>query len=123
MDSISLPMVPDLEAFPKPVRYGLLAVLVLGPLLFGLLVVLGGVSSPTVVVDATAVDSPPSDAEVYRLSGFAEGSPIRAATEEALRDGSGSVETTVADVRSGTYPGTEFYVRDDGRFVRVTIDQ
>lgn len=121
MDSIGLPMVPDLDVFPRPIRYGLLAVLVAGPLCLGLLVLVGGVSSPTVVVEATAVDAPPSDADVHRLSEFSEGSPVRAAVEEALRKHSGAARTTAEEVRSGTFPGTEFHVRDGDRFVRVTV--
>lgn len=121
MDSIGLPMVPDLEVLPRLVRYGVLALLVLGPLLFGALVLLGSVSSPTVVVEAAVVDAPPSDAEVLRLAEFSEGSPIRIAVEEALRDGSGSATTTVEELRSERFPGPEFHVRHDERVVRVTV--
>jgi hypothetical protein len=114
-------MAPDLNVFSKPVRYGVLALLVLGPLLFGALVLAGAGSSPTVVVEATVVDSPPSDAEVHQLSRFDDGSPVRAAVEEALRDGSGSIETTTEEVRADDLPADGYYVSHDGRTVRVSV--
>ena len=118
MDSIGLPMVPDLETFPRPVRSLVLAALVLGPLLFAAAVLVGTASSQTVVVEATVVDAPPADDEdVYQLAGFPEEAPTRTAVEEALSDGSGSVTTTVEEVRSDP----EFYVRHDERVLRVTV--
>lgn len=120
MDSIALPMVPDLDAFSRPVRYLVLAVVVLDPLFFAALVLVGTASRPTVAVEATVVDEPPATEDrVYRLSGVDDESPTRAAVEEALRDGSGSVMTTVEEVRSDP----EFYVRHDGQVVRVTISK
>jgi hypothetical protein len=121
MDSNSLPMVPDLEAFSPPVRYGVLALLVLGPLLFGALVFLGGASSPAAVVEASPTDAPPSDAKVVPLAAFSDESPVRTASEAALDGESHSVETTVEAVQSGAYSGEEFYVAQDGDYARVTI--
>jgi hypothetical protein len=121
MDAIGLPLVPDLDEFSAPVRYGLLALLVAGPLLFGALVFLGGASSPSAVVAAAPAEAPPSDAEVIRLATFSEGSPIRTASEAALDGEPRSVETTVETVRSGAYPGREFYVTHDGDYARVTV--
>jgi hypothetical protein len=117
----SLPLIPDLDVLPRPVRYLVLGVLVLGPLLLLALVLAGAGSTPTVVVEATVVDSPPSDAEVYALSELPDGSPVRVAVEEALRDGSGSVEATTDEVRHDGVPATDYYVRHDGRVVRVTV--
>jgi len=118
MDSIGLPMVPDLEAFSRPVRYLVLTALVLGPLLFAAAILVGTASSPPVVVEATVVDSPPADnGDVYQLAGFSEEAPTRTAVEEALRDGSGSVTATVEEVRSDP----EFYVQHDEQVVRVTV--
>jgi hypothetical protein len=109
-------MVPDLDASPRPVRYLILAPVVLGPLLLAVTVLVGTASSPTVVVEATVVDAPPvAEDDVYRLSGFAEESPTRAAVEEALRDG--SVTATAEEVRSAP----EFYVRHDEQVVRVEM--
>jgi hypothetical protein len=121
MDSNSLPMVPELGVFPRPIRYVVLALLVLGPLALGALVLAGAGSTPTVVVEATVVDSPPSDAEVYALSEIPDDSPVRTAVEEALRTGSGSVEATTEEVRADGFPVTEYYVRHDGRVVRVSL--
>jgi hypothetical protein len=122
VDSNSRPMVPDLDVFPRPVRRLILAVLVLGPLVLAGLVLLGASSSPTVVLEATVVDAAPADAEVYPLSGFPEDSPTRDAVEDALRDGSGSVEATTEAVRSDDVPATEYYVRHDGRVVKVSVN-
>jgi len=58
VDSNSLPMVPDLDVFPRPIRRLILAGLVLGPLLLMTLVLLGAGSSPTVEIEATVVDAP-----------------------------------------------------------------
>jgi hypothetical protein len=114
-------MVPDMDVFPRPVRYAVLAALVLGPLLLGLLVLAGVGSTPTVVVEATVVDSAPSDADVYPLSALSEGSPPRVAVTEAVRDGSSSVEATTQEVRSDGVPATSYYVRHDGRVVKVSV--
>ena len=73
------------------------------------------------MVEATVVDSPPADAEVYPLSELPEGSPVRTAVREALRTGSGSVEATTEEVRAAGVPATEYYVRHDGRVVRVSL--
>ncbi|WP_251342579.1 hypothetical protein [Haloplanus halophilus] len=125
MDSNSLPMVPDLHVVSKPVRYLVLGVLGAGVLLLVVLVLLGMASTPTVTLEATVVDSVPSETaaeDVHSLSGFADDSPVRAVVEDALRTGSASVEATTADVRDADVPSTEFYVRHDGRVVRVVID-
>jgi hypothetical protein len=114
-------MVPDIEVFPRPVRRLLLALLVLGPLVFGALVLLGAGSSPTVVIEATVVDSPPPDADVYPLSRVPDDSPVRAVVTDALSDGSASVEATTEAVRSDGVPATDYYVRHDGRTVRVSV--
>lgn len=121
MDSNSLPMVPDLDVFPRPIRRLILAGLVLGPFLLMTLVLLGAGSSPTVEIEATVVDAPPSDADVYPLSDLSEDSPTRAVVEDALRDGSSTVEATTEEVRSDGVPATEYYVRHDGRVVRVSV--
>ncbi|WP_380681036.1 hypothetical protein [Salinigranum sp. GCM10025319] len=121
MDSNSLPMVPELGVFPEPIRYVVLALLVLGPLVLGALVLAGVGSTPTVVVEATVVDSPPSDAEVHALSTVPDDSPVRTAVGEALRTGSGSVEATTEEVRADGFSATEYYVRHDGRVVRVSL--
>lgn len=122
MDSNSLPMVPDLAVFPEPVRYVVLALLVLVPLLLGALVLAGVGSTPTVVVEATVVDAPPSDVEVHPMSDLPEGSPVREAVDEAVRNGSGSVETTTDAVRADGLSATAYYVRHDGAVVRVAFD-
>jgi hypothetical protein len=121
MDSTGLPTVPDLDEFSPPVRYGILALLAAGPLLFGVLVFLGGASSPPAVVEAAPADAPQSDAEVIRLATFSEESPIRTASEAPLDGEPRSVETTVETVQSGAYPGREFYVTRDGEYARLTI--
>jgi hypothetical protein len=118
----SLPLIPDLEFLPRPVRYLVLAVVVLGPLTLLVMVLVGAGSSPTVVVEATAVDAAPPDAEVYDYSQVPDDSPAGAALEEALRDGSGSVEATTEAVRNDGIPATDYYVRHDGQVVRVTVD-
>jgi hypothetical protein len=114
-------MVPDLDAFPTPIRYLLLGVLVGGPLVFVVLVLLGASSTPTVVVEATVVDSgPPSpDAAVYPLSRFPDDSPVRVAAAEALETGSASVEATTDEVQYDGVPHTGYYVEHDGRTVRI----
>jgi hypothetical protein len=117
----SLPLIPDLEVLPWPLRYLALGLLVLGPLLLLALVLVGAGSSPTVTVEATVVDAPPSDAEVHALSEFPADSPVRAAVEEALREGTGSAQGTKAEVRNGAASGTEYYVERDGRVVKVTL--
>lgn len=121
MDSNSLPMVADLEVLPQSLRSVLLGLLVLGPLVLLGLVLAGAGSSPTVVVEATVVDAPPSDAAVYELSALSEGNPVRNAVEAALRSGSTSVEATTEAVRTDGVPATAFYVRHDGRVVKVTV--
>ena len=122
MASNSLPLIPDLSAFPEPVRYLVLSVLVVGPLaLAAVVVVVGTLSSPTVVLEATVVDAPPSDAEVYPLSSFSEDSPIRTVVESALEDGSASVQTSVDRVRSADVPLRKLYVSHEGRVVRVAV--
>ena len=115
-------MVPDLEVFPDPVRYLILAVLGVGVLSLVGLVLVGLTSSPTVVLEATVVDAPPSDGEMYALSEFSEGSPVRAAVEEALRTGSATVQTTTDRMRSEDVPIDAFYVRHDGRVVSVDVN-
>jgi hypothetical protein len=115
-------MAPDLEVFPEPVRYLILAVLGVGVLSLGGLVLVGLTSSPTVVLEATVVDAPPSDGEVYALSESSEGSPVRTAVEEALRTGSASVETSAKRVRTEDVPTDAFYVSHDGRVVRVDVN-
>lgn len=122
VDSNSLPMVPDLEVFPEPVRYLILILLGVGVLSLAGLVLVGLTSSPTVVLEATIVDAPPSDGEVYVLSAFSEGSPVRAAVEEALRTGSASVETSAKRVRSEEVPIDAFYVEHDERVVSVDVN-
>jgi hypothetical protein len=122
VDSNSLPLVPDLDVLPTPVRYLVLVVLVGGPLLFVVLLLVGTASTPTVVVEATVVDAPPADEDdVYALSRFPAESPVRVAVEEALRDGSASVEATTDEVRHDGVPVTDYYVEHDGRTVRVTV--
>jgi hypothetical protein len=121
MASNSLPLIPDLSAFPEPVRYLVLSVLVAGPLALAAVVVVGMLSSPTVVLEATVVDAPPSDAEVYPLSTFSEDSPIRTVVESALEDGSASVQTSVDRVRSADVPLRKWYVSHEGRVVRVAV--
>jgi hypothetical protein len=123
MDSNSLPLVPDLDVFPRPVRKLLLAVLVLGPLCFFVLVLAGAGSSPTVVVEGKAVESAPQNAAVYPLSRFPDDSPVRVAVREAVRDGSGSVETTTDAARYDGVPHSGYYVRHDGRIVEVSVSQ
>jgi hypothetical protein len=117
-------MAPDLHVFSRPVRYLILAVLGGSVALFALLVLLGLASTPTTTLDAAVVDSVPadSDAEVYPLSTFPAESPIRTVVEEALRNGSASVRTTTEAVRSADVSIPTFYVRDDGRIVRVSVD-
>ncbi|MFC6940750.1 hypothetical protein ACFQE8_12390 [Salinirubellus sp. GCM10025818] len=122
MDSNSLPMVPDLEVFPESVRYPILAVLGVGVLSLVGLVLVGLTSSPTVVLEATVVDAPPPDGEVYALSEFSGESPVRAVVEEALRTGSASVQTTTDRVRSEDVPIDAFYVEHDGRVVSVDVN-
>jgi hypothetical protein len=122
VDSNSLPLVPDLDVLPTPVRYLALVALVGGPLLFVVLILVGTASTPTVVVEATVVDAPPAGEEdVYPLSRFPAESPVRVAVEEALRDGSASVEATTDEVRHDGVPTTDYYVEHDGRTVRVTV--
>jgi hypothetical protein len=121
VDSNSLPMVPDLGVFPRPVRYLILLFLVSGVLLLVGLVLAGLASSPTVTLEATAVEAPPSDGDVYALSEFSEGSPVRAVAEEALRTGSASVETTTGEVRSEDVPTDVFYVVRNERAVKVSV--
>ncbi|SEA06284.1 hypothetical protein SAMN04488065_1646 [Haloplanus vescus] len=125
MDSNSLPMVPDLRVVSKPVRYLVLGVLGAGVLLFAVLVVLGTLSTPTVTVEATVVDSVPADAtdeDVSSLSDFPADSPIRAVVEDALENGTASATATTAEIRAADAPGTEWYVRHDGRVVRVEVN-
>lgn len=111
-------MGPDLDAFSRPVRHLVLAAVVVGPLLFAALVIVGTVSSPTIAVEATVVGEPPATEDhVYRLSGVDERIPTRASVEGVLRNGSGSVGATVEEVRSDP----EFSVRHDEQVVRVTI--
>jgi hypothetical protein len=121
MDSNSLPMVPDMAVFPKPVRSLVFAVLGTGVLLFALLILLGLASTPTVTVEAAVVDDAPSNAEVYSLSTFSEESKVRAAVEEALQSDSASVEATTEEIRTDEVPTTEFYVSHEGRVVHVTL--
>jgi hypothetical protein len=115
-------MAPDLEVFPEPVRYLILAVLGVGVLSLGGLVLVGLTSSPTVVLEATVVDAPPSDGEVYALSEFSDGSPVRAVVEEALRTGSASVKTTTDRMRSEDVPIDAFHVSYDERVVKVDVN-
>ncbi len=115
-------MVPDLEVFPESVRYPILAVLGVGVLSLVGLVLVGLTSSPTVVLEATVVDAPPPDGEVYALSEFSGESPVRAVVEEALRTGSASVQTTTDRVRSEDVPIDAFYVEHDGRVVSVDVN-
>ena len=128
MDSNSLPMVPDLHVVSKPVRYLVLGVLGSGVLLFAVLVLLGTLSTPTVTLEATVVDSVPpgadADEDVYPLSRFSSESPVRTAIEESLRSetGAGSAETTTERYRAENPPTTEFYVRHDGRVIRVAVE-
>jgi hypothetical protein len=121
MDSNSLPMVPDMAVFSKPVRYLVFGVLGTGVFVFALLILLGLVSTPTVTVEATVVDDAPSDAAVYPLSSFSEDSEVRVAVEEALRSGTASVEATTEEIRDDDVPATEFYVSHEGRVVHVTL--
>ena len=72
-----------MSVFPKTVRSLVFAVLGTGVLLFGLLILLGLASTPTVTVEATVVDDVPSDAEAYSLSTFSAESRVRVAAEMA----------------------------------------
>jgi len=121
MDSNSLPMAPDLDVFSSPVRFLVLTILGSGVLILVVLVLAGLASSPTVVLEATVVDAPSSDDEVYTLSEFSAESPVQTVAEKALRTGSGSVETTTEEMRSEEVPTDEFYVRHHGRVVRVSV--
>lgn len=126
MDSNSLPMVSDLHVVSRPVRHAILGVLGVGVFLLVVSILFDTLSTPTVTLEATVVDSAPpgADADVYSLSGFSTGSPVRTAVAEALRSetGSASAETTTERYRAENLPTTEFYVRHDGRVVRVAAE-
>ena len=115
-------MVPDLAAFHKPVRYVLLAVLVLGPISLVIVVLVGVTSSPSVVVEATVVDARPSEADVYTLSEIPEDSPLRPVVLQAFRAGSAEAEVKTEQLRFDGFPTRGVYNRHDGRFVKVTVD-
>lgn len=119
VDSNSLPRVPDMPVFPKTVRSLVFAVLGTGVLLFGLLILLGLASTPTV----TVVDDVLPDADAYSLSTFSAESRVRVAAETALgsESGSASVTATTEEIRTDAATETEFYVEHEGRVVRVAV--
>ncbi|RLM56473.1 hypothetical protein DVK02_08155 [Halobellus sp. Atlit-31R] len=121
MVSNGLPLIPDLSAFPRPVRYVAVALLAGVPIAVVLVVLIGFANSPTAALDAIVVDAPTSDAEVYPLSSFDGESPVRQVVEAALQARSASVQTTTERLQSADVPIDKFYVRHDGRVVRVAV--
>jgi hypothetical protein len=108
-----------MPVFPKTVRSLVFAVLGTGVLLFGLLILLGLASTPTV----TVVDDVLPDADAYSLSTFSAESRVRVAAETALgsESGSASVTATTEEIRTDAATETEFYVEHEGRVVRVAV--
>ena len=112
-----------MSVFPEAVRYLVFAVLGTGVLLFGLLILLGLASTPTVTVEATVVDDVPPDADAYSLSTFSAESRVRVAAETALGSESGpaAITATTEEIRTDAASETEFYVEHQGRVVRVSV--
>ena len=112
-----------MSVFPKTGRSLVFVVLGTGVLLFGLLILLGLASTPTVTVEATVVDDVPPDADAYSLSTFSAESRVRVAAEAALgsASGSASVTATTEEIRTDAATETEFYVEHEGRVVRVAV--
>ena len=79
------------------------------------------VGSTPVVLDATVIETPPSDATVREVDEFPAESPVRTVIERARADSSASVDTTRKRLRDADVTGTRLYVVSGERVVRVNV--